>query len=226
YMEKSVETSVTFAGGVDVQPEQTVSWHFTDDEGRLLVVNANSATLSIGKQYAGIGDLADRFEGALRALWTACSIRRSDQVGVRFLDLVLDNGEEEGNWKGLFNSDVVGWAASEVVRGSTDLRASVSQIHLVSRPVDELSEFPADVQAVIRHGVAPRGSIIPGFPPTQFEERSFFLDMDVFVAAQQSFDIPRLLQQFRSMHSQIDRFFRWTLTKDGEAYFGLQERQQ
>src|SRR5262249_48676884 len=75
YMEKSVETSVTFAGGVDVQPEQTVSWHFTDDEGRLLVVNANSATLSIGKQYAGIGDLADRFEGALRALWTACSIR-------------------------------------------------------------------------------------------------------------------------------------------------------
>jgi hypothetical protein len=32
-----------------------------------------------------------------------------------------------------------------------------------------------------------------------------------------------LARQMTLLHDQIDRFFRWTLSSDGEAYFGLRE---
>lgn len=226
YMQRVVEASVIVgSSGVDAQPEHSVAWHFTDDEERLLVVGSSIATLSVGGQYVGIADFAARFEEILHTLRTVYSIRRCDQVGVRFLDLVTDGGDDVGQWRRWFNGNVVGWAASEIVHGEAHLQAAVSQIQLVSPPVNELSVCPSDVQVVVRHGVAPVDSVLPGIPPTHFKERSFFLDIDVFVASPQDFDVASIGLQFRAMHSQIDRFFRWTLTEEGEKYFGLQEKE-
>ncbi len=225
YMQRSVETSFAVnVSGADIQPEQTVTWQFTDDEGRLLVVGSNQATLSVGKQYNGIGEFASQFEQVLNSLKKAYPIRRCEQIGARFLDLVPDDSEEAGQWKRWFRREIVGWSASEIVHGETQLQAAVSQIQLASPPIDALSVCPADIQAIVRHGLAPAGSVIPGVPPTQFQERSFFLDIDLFVASPQEFDTASIVAQYRALHSQIDRFFRWTLTEEGEKHFGLEEK--
>jgi uncharacterized protein (TIGR04255 family) len=50
---------------------------------------------------------------------------------------------------------------------------------------------------------------------------SFILDIDIFSAGPQPFDAPSLATQFRAYHSEIDRFFRWSLAPDGEARFGV-----
>src|SRR5262249_22988137 len=57
YMQRTVQTSVNIpAVGVELQSEQEVLWQFTDDEDRLVVVEPNAVTLSLGSQYDGISD--------------------------------------------------------------------------------------------------------------------------------------------------------------------------
>jgi len=225
YMDKLAEAGFAFAVGqaAPVQSEQTTSWHFKDDDGRLLVVSSNAMTLSVGRQYSGFADFKQRFEGALAALITSLSPSKCLQVGIRFFNLVDDIGNDEGRWKSIFNSSIVGWPASQIIHGDTRLQSSVSQIQLASPPVNELAEFPGDVQAVIRHGIAPAASIAPGIPAIQLAERGFFLDIDTFVTGTQEFDAKEILKQFEAMHSQADRFFLWTLTDEGREYFGLKE---
>ena len=224
YMERVVATGVNLSpGGVEVQPEQEISWHLTDDEDRLVIVNSNSITLSLGVQYSGNKDFLDRFGRIIAVAQQSYSLRRCDQLGVRYLDVVPDVGDDQGRWRNWFQDAIVGWAATEIVRGDTLLNASVSQIQMSSPAVGDLSIMPADVQGVVRHGVAPQGSVAPGFPPVQFHDRSFFLDMDLFVPGRQEFEVERIIRQVAVLHSQIDRFFRWSLTDEGEKYFGLEE---
>ncbi|MBM2615040.1 TIGR04255 family protein [Actinoplanes sp. LDG1-06] len=223
YMDRVTEMAIAVGPtlGLEAQPEQAVVWHFTNDHGHLLIVGSNVVTLSVADQYAGIGNFSAMFERVLTAIKQTLNPRRCDRVAVRFLDVVDD---AEGGWKDWFNQDLVGWSSSETVRGDTQLVASVSQIQLASPPVDQLATCHGDVQAVVRHGVANSNSVIPGLPPVTLQTRSFFLDMDLFVAVSQPFDSTPLVGQFRAMHSQIDRFFRWTLTPAGEKRFGLEER--
>lgn len=226
YMDKVVETGMAISIGQPAaafQAETTNSWHFKDDEDRLIVLNHNSLTLSIGKQYDGFTEFRDRFSRALDALQSTLSLRRCLQIGIRFVNLVDDTGEEEGQWKKIFERNIVGWPASEIVHADTRLQGSVSQIQLVSPPANDLADFPAEVQAVIRHGIAPENSILPGIPPVPLAVRSFFLDIDMFIAASQEFNTNEIISQLRTMHSQTARFFRWTLTEEGEKYFALEE---
>lgn len=226
YMDKVAEMGMAISIGqpaAALQTEATNSWHFKDDEGRLIVLNANSFTLSFGKQYDGFVDFRDRFTRVLTALKDNFALRKCLQIGVRFVNVVDDSGEEAGQWKKIFDRSIVGWPASEIVRDDTRLQGSVSQIQLVSPPVNEFADFPADVQAVIRHGIAPAKSVMPGIPPIILDDRSFFLDVDIFVAASQDFEISEIVAQLQVMHSQTDRFFRWSLTDEGEKYFALEE---
>lgn len=225
YMDKVAQAGLAISIGqaAALSPETTTSWHFRDDDGRLIVLESNSFTLSVGKQYRGFTDFRERFSRALAALQVAFSLRRCLQIGVRFVNIIDDTADEEGQWKKIFDRSIVGWPAGEIVHGDTRLQSSVSQIQLVSPPVNELADFPADIQAVIRHGVAPATSVIPGIPPIRLEDRSFFLDIDIFIAASQEFDVNGIINQVQAMHSQTDRFFRWALTEDGEKYFALEE---
>jgi uncharacterized protein (TIGR04255 family) len=225
YMDKLSEAGLSISFGQAAAPlaEQTTSWHFKDDDGRLLAVSSNAMTLSLSKQYKGFTDFKERFRDALTALKDTLSPSRCLQIGVRFFNVVEDIGDEEGHWKKIFNNSIVGWPASQIVHGDTRLENSVSQIQLASPPVNELADFPADVQAVIRHGIAPAGSLVPGIPVIRLDDRGFFLDIDIFVATSQEFEIDEILSQFTAMHSQTDRFFRWALTGEGEKHFGLKE---
>lgn len=226
YMDKVVETGMAISVGQPAaafQTETTNSWHFKDDEDRLIVLNSNSLTLSSGKQYDGFTEFRDRFNRVLVALQSTLSLRRCLQIGIRYVNLVDDTGEEAGQWKKIFKPSIVGWPASDIVHGDTRLQVSVSQIQLVSSPINALADFPADVQAVVRHGIAPEKSVMPGIPPITVVDRSFFLDIDMFIAASQEFDVNEIISQLRTMHSQTARFFRWALTDEGEKYFALEE---
>lgn len=227
YMDKIAETGLAIPvaqPSAAFQSETMISWHFKDDDGRLVALNSNSLTLSLGKQYAGFTEFSDRFNRALLALQgTFPSLRKCLQIGVRFVNLIDDTGDEKGQWKRIFEPSIVGWPASEIVHGDTRLQSSVSQMQLVSPPINELADFPADIQAVIRHGIAPAKSLMPGIPPILLDDRSFFLDVDLFIAASQEFEVNQIIRQLQAMHSQTDRFFRWALTREGEKYFALEE---
>ena len=80
------------------------------------------------------------------------------------------------------------------------------------------------MQAIIRHGLVPAGSAIPGVPPVKIAHRSYLIELDVFCALAQPWDEDLLSRQFETMHAQIDRFFRWTLTESGESEFGLEPK--
>jgi uncharacterized protein (TIGR04255 family) len=226
YMDKVTETgvSVTVGQASPLQPESTISWHFKDDDDRLLVVGPNVMTLSLSEQYEGFADFKIRFVNSLIALKASLAPSRCVQLGIRYFNLVDDVGEDENRWKRIFNESIVGWPASQIVHGDTRLQSSVSQIQLVSPPINELADFPEDIQAIIRHGIAPATSMIPGFPILRLDDRGFFLDIDIFVVGSQDFDVDEMSMQLDAMHSQVDRFFRWSLTPEGEKYFGLEEK--
>jgi uncharacterized protein (TIGR04255 family) len=62
YMDNIIETGFSIAiGQAAPQSQQMSSWQFKDDDDRLLLVNSNSMTLSLGEQYAGFADFKDRF---------------------------------------------------------------------------------------------------------------------------------------------------------------------
>jgi uncharacterized protein (TIGR04255 family) len=225
YMDRAVETEFTFTSQSDSEAttEQKVSWHFTDDDQRLLVLDSTTLTFSVrGEQYEGVRPFTDTFMKTVGVLGKTLGIRRCDRIGVRFLDLIPDV-DTPARWKDWFKPDVIGWSTSEIVEGNTVLQSTISQSVLSATPKGELSVFPSDVKAVIRHGVAGKGSIVPGIPPVTLSERSFLLDMDIFIDKPQPFDISSIETQVGALHSQADRFFRWTLTSAGEREFGLEE---
>ncbi len=84
-------------------------------------------------------------------------------------------------------------------------------------------ENAPDARAIMRYGLLPRGTVMPGVELQALEETSYVLDLDFQTQAQQPFDVDVILAQLSTLHSQIEAFFRWSLTPDGEMYLGLQE---
>lgn len=212
-------------GAVAAPPEVETSttWEFTDDDGRLLVLAAGSATLSVGEQYEGIEDFSERFRQVLDALGAVESLRRCDRLGVRYLSLAEPPPADQDSWSRWFRSELTGWVSSGIVAPDTSVTGSITQTQLVSPPVADLAVCPGDVGGVVRHGFVGPNTGIPGVPPIVSEQAAYLLDLDLFVAVPQRFDLDRLVAQFLALHSQIDRFFKWTLTEDGRDYFGYEE---
>lgn len=225
YMERSVETTVILdAADVGAKTEQATSWHFKDENDNLLVINVTSISLSVpGANYRGAGNFFEKLVTCLDALVDVIPLVRYDRIGVRYLDIVGIENEFASEWRSWFKGEFVGWPSSPVIGGRTELDSTISQTQLKSEPTDELAIFPADVHLVVRHGVAGAGSVVPGFPPINLPDRSFLLDLDIFVHGGQQYEHEKVIRQLSALHSQIERFFRWTMTEEGEAHFGLEE---
>jgi uncharacterized protein (TIGR04255 family) len=204
------------AGAAAPQSEAAIITEFTDDEGRRLVVHPGSATLSVGEAYQGIREFAQRFEAVLTALQDVVGLRRCDRLGVRYLDTV--ETAPDPHWTEWFRPDLLGWATGNVIQPESRVESSVSQTQLSGFVSAEVPR----AHAIVRHGVAPEGSTLPGVPPYPVSRQVYFLDIDFFVAEAQRFDVESIMQQFIAIHSQIDRFFRWTLTDAGANHFGLE----
>jgi uncharacterized protein (TIGR04255 family) len=226
YMEQQRVQELAFvvgpAGPAAGPAAESVTWNLTNDDGLTAVIGAGTATLSAGASYTGVDDFALVFEDLLTALMKL-GVPRCDRLGVRYLSIAEDLPGEAGSWRRWFRDEVLGWPGSDVVPADA-LVSSLAQTRLSQAPVDDLAGPPADVQAAIRHGSVPKDTAVPGIPPIEVEHPSFLLDLDVFVEGHQPFDVQSLLEGFRLFHSQIDRFFYWSLTEDGKAHFGLEER--
>lgn len=196
------------------------TWELTDDLGYRLVVQPDRVTLSVGDSYSGIGEFADVFSEILRSL-QSFGVPRCDRLGVRYLSVANDDPGSPGGWREWFRPELRGLV--DIVDGNS-LRTSQTQTQVRTPATENFAEFQSAVQAIIRHGFAPKGSDLPGVPPIKLSADGFFLDLDLFVAGQQSFDAAPIEDQFRKLHAQIDRFFYWALTENGRDYFGLELR--
>jgi uncharacterized protein (TIGR04255 family) len=203
------------------EAQVTHTWHFTDDSGWTFVLEPGGATLAIGPRYSEFREFSERFGAITRALRNATGVQRADRLGVRYLNIAELPPGDGRDWRRWFRPELTGWSGTEVVGDST-VTTSISQTQLAAQPVAELAGPPADVQAIIRHGVVPGNTLVPGAVPPQIQRPAYLMDLDVFVEAAQPFDPEELSRQVTAFHDQIDRFFYWAITDDGKAYFGCE----
>jgi uncharacterized protein (TIGR04255 family) len=203
--------------------ETLITWEFTDDDGRLLVLAAGSATLSVGEQYEGIEDFSARFRQVLDALGAVEGLRRCDRLGVRYLSLAEPPPGDADAWARWFRPELTGWVASGIVSTDASVTGSITQTQITSPPSADLAGCPGDVGALVRHGFVGPSTAIPGVPPIVTTQPAYLLDLDLFVGVPQRFDLDGLVAQFLALHGQIDRFFKWTLTDAGREHFGYED---
>jgi uncharacterized protein (TIGR04255 family) len=198
-------------------------WRFTGDAGWVLLVSPSRATLAVGAEYEHFGDFVDRFREVLFSL-AAAGVNRCDRLGLKYLDVAPIPDDDTGAWREWFRPELTGWATTNIVSDDTKIFTSFSQTQLSTPAIGELAGAPADIVALIRHGVFPAGSVPPTITPGQpLQSSAFLLDTDMFVAAEQPFEVERLVKQVTAFHGELDKFFHWSLTDDGAAYFGLEE---
>lgn len=229
YMERVQLNQFTLAIGPAgppqaAQAEASVAWKFSDDAGWTFIVEPSSASLSVGPTYDSVEEFADRLTSVFRALRDNAGAPRCDRLGVRYVDVVEVPPGDPGAWARWFRAELAGWVGTPMFTDDTALDGSLAQTSLRSPAVGPLSASPHQVQAIVRHGIVPPGTVIPGanivpLPPVQ--AASFILDMDIFTVGPQPFEPDRLIEEFRSFHGQIDRFFRWSLSPEGETHFGV-----
>lgn len=232
YMDRQQVLQLTLAVGlasnVPAPPETAGVWRFTGDDGWTFVLEPGSAALvASGADYFGIEDFTRRFSRVLHTLSQTQRIRRCDRLGVRYINIVESPPSQERTWSRWFRPELIGWIGSALLASDTRLQSSVTLSQLTAKPTGPFAGVPADVQALIRHGVIPSGTEIPLVdvsPPRRVEHESYVLDLDLFIQAPQHFAPEAVLEQFTALHTQIDGFFRWALTEEGERYFGVLER--
>jgi uncharacterized protein (TIGR04255 family) len=216
--------SVLVGPGAAATPEaqSTHTWRFEDDSGWTLVLAPDSATLSIGPRYNEFRDFSDRFSTVLSALSNRAGVSRADRLGVRYLNIAEIPPGDEHAWRRWFRAELTGWGGTDLIGDETKLITSLTQTQLASRPVGELLGPPVDIQAIVRHGIIPDNTVIPGAVPVKPQRAAYLIDLDVFVEAPQRFDPVELSRQVTLFHDQIDRFFFWTMTDEGADYFGCE----
>jgi len=210
--------------------ENTVVWKFTDDSGWTLAVTPGSATLAvIGAKYQGVADFAKRFAAVLNALMNmdgAAKVQRCDLLQVRYIDVVESPSDDPKAWSRWFQPGLTGWAGDGIMDKGTTLLSQLVQTQLTASLDWGGGEQIA--VALIRHGLLPQGSVIPGVPSIPFfnvtlGHVAYTIDMDLSIQHPQQFIPATLTAQFKALHARIDTFFRWALTAEGANNFGLEE---
>lgn len=232
YMEQEQGTQFTFAiNNVPVpspQPESTITWKFSDDSGSTLAVAPGNVILSVGSNYQGVDDFAQRLSHVLTALVKTAQLRRCDRLGVRYVDVIVVGQDDPKGWTRWLRPELTGWAGDGILGDKTTLQSQLAQTQL-SAPLPESGPNSSlTMQALVRHGLLPAGSAIPGLSPTglqstTLQQLSYILDLDLSIQQYQLFNVQDLIDQFRTLHAQIDAFFRWSLTDEGAQHFGLEE---
>jgi uncharacterized protein (TIGR04255 family) len=200
-----------------------IVFDFASDDGHRLAFSPHQVVMSASSSYGGVADFLGRFGELAHVLADVVRVPRVDRIGVRYISLAESLPGDEDAWRAWFKPEIVGWTSSGIIEDETKVHLSIQQTMLSSQPVGELADFPADVQTAVRQGIAPAGSVIPASPDIQIAIRSFLLDLDASAAGAMPCDQDLLGRHFQTLHAQIDRFFRWSLTPEGENYFELSE---
>lgn len=218
---QQVSISVGSSGVSHETPAPALVWELSDDAGLRLAIAPGAATLSVGSEYEGIEDFAARFDRVLQVLGEVEELRRCDRLGVRYVSIASPPPGEETAWIQWFRPEFIGWVGGGILAEEARLLSGITQVSVVVPPVGPLAEAAGDVQGLFRHGFVPSGSVVPGVAIEPLSTDGYVLDFDVFIAVPQPFEPSSLMRQLVELHSQIDRFFRWTLTDEGADNFGL-----
>ena len=219
---QQVSLLVAPAGPAAAEAQIAQTWRFDDDAGWWLVLAPDSATLGVGPQYGEFAEFSERFRSVLWALAEGAGVSRGDRLGVRYLNIAEVPPGDDAAWHHWFKPELTGWSATDAIGDTTRLITSITQTQLAASPVGELSGPPVDIQAIVRHGLIPANTMVPGVLPAQPRSPAFLLDVDLFVDAPQPFDPDELSRQVTMLHDQIDRFFFWAVAPEGATYFGLE----
>lgn len=207
------------------QLESVTAWKFTSEDGWTLSLEPGAATLSVGSAYTTVQDFAERWNAILRALQgPAGHVSRCDRIGVRYLDLIELGPTPDPSWASWLKPEITGWLGSNMIGSDSDVYFSITQSQLSARPFGPFAHLRYDVTGLVRHGLVPPGTAMPFEPlsqPLTLDSKTFLIDLDLFVEGHQPFVAEGLVSQFRALHSQIDSFFRWSLTPEGEEHFGV-----
>src|SRR5664280_1580260 len=181
------------------QTSQNVVHELTSDDGWTLTLAVSSATLSVGHDYAGVDDFAQRFTELCGALAATGDLPRCDRLGMRYLDVV--EIEDADGWQEWFQPQIVGVAAPALSQET--LLSSLTETRLRKQPDGPFQSLRVPVEGILRHGVVPAGSVLAGVPPRPVQQRTFVFDMDTFVTAPQPFDSEALADQFLALHTAV-----------------------
>ena len=201
------------------ETSQNVVHELSSDDGWTLTLTMSSATLSVGEEYSGIGDFAERFTEMCVALAGTGGVARCDRLGLRYLDAVEIDGAD--GWEEWFQPLIIGVAAPALSRNS--LLSSLTETRLRKQTDGPFQALRAPIEGILRHGVVPAGSVLAGVPPRPLQQRTFLFDMDTFVAAPQPFDPEGLTDQFHALHTEIEKVFHWAVTEQGRVRFGYED---
>jgi len=219
------EMTLAFGPGGPASPPQlgqAVNWVFSSEGSGTLTLAVGAATLTASEEeYEGVESFAELFGFVLSALTEAEAPPRCDRLGVRYVNAAEALPGEERTWTSWFRPELIGWVGSDVLGETSTLLSSVSQTN-ISSPPPAASGGPGEIQGLVRHGFVPAQSVIPDVD-VRVENPAYLIDIDLFVPVPQRFDVASLVRQFLALHSEIDRFFRWTLTTEGAEYFELEE---
>lgn len=228
YVEGGPTQSVAVQVGIGgmVSSTSKVIWKFTGDEAWEFTLEPGGAALSVaGDDYRGIEDFRQRFSHVLQALAKTGRVRRCNRIGIRYINAVESLPGDEKAWMRWFKKELLGWVGSDILVPDVRTQSSITQTQMLVSPSGPLASAPADIQALIRHGILPAGTEIPvGTDASRgLKQVSYILDVDMFIQAAQRFDPAALIEQFEALHGQIDAFFRWSLTQEGERHFEVED---
>jgi uncharacterized protein (TIGR04255 family) len=195
-------------------------WQFDDGTGWTLALSADTATLSVGPQYGEFNEFSDRFRTVLEALAEGAGVVRADRLGIRYVNIAEVPPGDASVWRTWFRPELTGWPATETVADGTQLVTTITQSQLTAPPTGDLAGPESEIQAIVRHGLVPANTMVPGVLPMQPRGPAYLLDIDIFTDGPQPFDPQELSRQLTVLHDQIDRFFFWAIAEDGAAFFG------
>lgn len=219
------EMQISFGpGGANPQATSNKVTQFNDEQGWSLEVTAGSATLVANKDAYGSSEVfADRLSTTLLALSKVRGLSRCNRLGVRYVNLapVLEGSDRWHEW---FQSELLGWARPELLASDSTLIAMIAETR-VHRRLDGPLAWASRVESVVRHGLAPMGSVVPLSQPQPLSQTSYLLDLDIYVTEAQTWESGALVEQYVALHAEIEKFFFWALTKRGKEHFGAEVHQ-
>lgn len=187
----------------EVRPETV--WRFRDfDNAWRITLTAEFVTLE-AMRYSNRKDFLARLGDLLVALGATFGPAASQRIGVRYIDRI--HGAHVENIAQLVQPMVLGVQQSSI---GASARSHITECLLRAEE--------GEIQG--RWGLLPENATYePGLLPP-IGERSWVLDLDMFVARQEKFDPVALTERARTFCERIYSMFRWMTTDEFLRTFG------
>lgn len=184
--------------GIAAAPSRMI-WRFHDVEDVWRVALGPEFIALETKTYTSRHDFLQRLEVILDALQATIKPQVVDRLGLRYIDRIVD----------LESTDLVELLRPEMAGIATTVLGNYTQQALS----ETLFTLPGGTDRMLaRWGLIPPHGTTDPTAIEPIDEPSWILDLDMFVLAQHSFDVPTLIGKARGFAERTYTFFRWAVT--------------